>query len=181
MKRLSMFVALAGFLQCLMVVSAGCPACAQCLSADTYYPNDSTINSLILNAVVGFADCGDLSLHANGTSPTITIVSGANIGALEVYNSSTVNVDGGGFLDFFVYVAQHDSSTANIRGGYGWNSIVWYALDNSTLNVYGHDLTGWETWLGIPDQSVAEPSKTSRRRPPLARRSPPGQPRGSRR
>lgn len=109
---------------------------------DTFLPNDTTLDSgnpvfAPFSAIVGFANFDDLINGINPTSPTIRIVAGADVSALEVYNSSIVNMSGGivGSNDFLGKLSTHDTSTVNVSGG-----LIPFDLDvqgSSTVNFSG--------------------------------------------
>jgi hypothetical protein len=91
---------------------------------DLFLPNDTTLDATNpvappFSAIVGYASFDDLINGVNPTSPTISIVTGANVNALEVHNSSIINMSDGsvGSGDFLGKLLSDDTSTINIRGG----------------------------------------------------------------
>ena len=82
--------------------------------AQTYafFPNDAMINTQISSdiVVIGYDNLTDYNQHLNPTSPHITITTGANIGDLQVFNGSIVNITGGKLGQ---YADASDNSTLN--------------------------------------------------------------------
>ena len=102
----------------------------------TYFPDDTTINYGIgaNNAIVGYANYSNFSSRINGTSPTISLVSGGSIGySMLAFNNSTINVSNGAIINNGLGAS--DSSTVNVSGGSIGRSIS--AFNNSTLNISG--------------------------------------------
>jgi hypothetical protein len=108
------------------------------LAQALYYPNNATINSALVVSgepawvVVGYASNNDFLHGTNRTSPTVGIVSGANIDGLSACNRSTVNISGG-TVEYGAYA--NDTSTVNMSGGTVENGV--YAEDTSTVNISG--------------------------------------------
>jgi hypothetical protein len=75
----------------------------------TYFPNDATIDYTLGNV----AYVGKDRFNRN-TSPTVSIVSGADLSSAFVFNGSAVNMSAGGVRGALVAL---DSSTIGITGG----------------------------------------------------------------
>jgi hypothetical protein len=135
---------------------------------DTFLPKNTTLNKhnpvlAPFSAIVGFANFDDYINGVNPTSPTIRIVDGANVNALEVHNSSIIDMRGGsvGSNDFLGELLSEDTSTINISGG-----TVVFDLDvqgASTVNFSGgtvgadivtHDNTTVNMLGGIVDHDL---------------------------
>jgi hypothetical protein len=101
--------------------------------SQTYYPNDATVNSTINGSVVIGRDS---SLH--NSSPTFNFLTGGYLfnGALDAYNSSTVNMSGG-----LIYQGanMHDNSLLNFSGGVIEQGLS--AADNSVVHMTGGSVT----------------------------------------
>ena len=112
---------------------------------DTFLPKSTTLNKhnpvlAPFSAIVGYANFDDYINGNNPTSPTIRIVAGANVNALEVHNSSVIDMRGGsvGSNDFGGKLLAVDNSTINISGG-----LVVFDLDVqnfSTVNFIGGEI-----------------------------------------
>lgn len=101
---------------------------------DFFFPNDATINYVVPGtAFVGYADLTGLNTSTNGTSPTVSLVTGGDIQVnLGVTNSSIVNITGGSVGK---NLSIGDESTVNLSGGNIGGSIS--TFQNSTLNLSG--------------------------------------------
>ena len=98
-----------------------------------YYPINATINTNTGNdAIVGYANYNDYSNKTNGTSPTVSLVTGGAIVNLQAENNSTVNVSGGNILQSMF---AQNNSTVNFSGGSIGSYI--FASDTSVLKVTG--------------------------------------------
>ncbi len=120
----------------------------------TFLPNNATLDATNpvlapFSAIVGYANFDDYINGVNPTSPTIKIVPGASVNALEVHNSSIIKMTGGdvGSNDFLGLILSADTSTIDISGG----NVV-YNLDvqgSSTVNfsggTVGNDIVSHDT------------------------------------
>jgi hypothetical protein len=91
---------------------------------DLFLPNNTTLDATNpvappFTAIVGYASFDDLINGVNATSPTISIVTGADVNSLEVHNSSIINMSDGSVNSqfFFGELLSDDTSTINISGG----------------------------------------------------------------
>ena len=89
-----------------------------------FLPNTATLDATNPvaapgTAIVGYANFDDYINGFNPTSPTISIVTGADVNSLEVHNSSIINMSGGSVDSqiFFGRLLSDDNSTINISGG----------------------------------------------------------------
>lgn len=89
-----------------------------------FVPNDTTFDATNPlpppgTAVIGYANFDDYLNGVNATSPTIRIVTGADVNALETHNSSVITMSGGsvGSSDFLGKLLASDTSTINLSGG----------------------------------------------------------------
>ena len=106
-----------------------------------FFPNDTTFDASNVvpppgTVVTGYANFDDYINSANPTNPTIQIVTGADINALEVHNSSLINMSGGnvGNGSFGTRLLAEDTSTVNISGGHVFDLDVQGA---ATVNFRG--------------------------------------------
>ena len=107
-----------------------------------FLPNDITLdatNPIVppSPAITGYANFDDYINGVNRTSPTISIVTGADVWELQVNNSSIINMSGGsvGSGDFFGRLRPFDTSTVNISGG---TVVIDLDVQNaSTVNFSG--------------------------------------------
>ena len=135
----------------------GMQVAAQAQFTYTYYPTDTTINSIVDTdfATVGYAGGSyDDNFNANFTSPsspTIQVVTGANIlGEMDIFNTSIVDFTGGAAGA----VVPTNSSTLNITGG-----EIGFALnvDHSVINMSGglvDDLEGQGKQINVSGGTV---------------------------
>lgn len=88
---------------------------------DAFFPVDTTLdagNPVVDNAYVGYASFDDYLSQVNGTSPTLTMISGASIGFnMQIFNRSVLNVTGGVIGSTFGSMLAYDHSTVNMSGG----------------------------------------------------------------
>ena len=135
----------------LALLSMSSVAYAQ--SGYAFFPADTTITSTVTAnyAVVGYANYNDLSVRANGASPTINLLgSGYVSGNLDAYNSSAIHVVGGSASEIDAY----DSSTVDMSSGRIQYNL--YAHNNSVVTVRGGSI-GY--YLEAYDNSVVNFSK----------------------
>lgn len=135
---------------------------------NVFLPNDATLDatnpvSAPFSAIVGYANFDDYITGVNRTSPTIRIVTGASVNALEVYNSSIVNMSGGdvGSNDFLGRLLSTDTSTINLSGGnvvfdldVQSASTVNFSGGNVGNNIITHDNTLVNMSGGIVGQDI---------------------------
>ncbi len=90
-------------------------------------------------AFVGFASANDFSHNTNRVSPTVTLVSGGSVSnAIQIYNSSTLNMSGGmvgGPSASVNAIVGYDNSRVNLSGGSVIGRLSSYA--NSTTAISG--------------------------------------------
>jgi hypothetical protein len=104
----------------LAVLALGSLACVA--SADNLFlPNDATLDAsthVAGTVFVGYANLDDYVIGVNGTSPTITMLTGAGIeNNLETFNGSTLNMSGGDVGLVFGSLLAYHNTTTNMSGG----------------------------------------------------------------
>jgi hypothetical protein len=119
----------------LALASAACVASAQ----NAFFPSDATLdgsNPVFGDAYVGYANFEDFLASINGTSPTITMVTGASIdGNMQTFNGSTLNIFDGTIGASFGDLLGYNSSVVNMTGGSVNHDARFQA--SSTFNFMG--------------------------------------------
>jgi len=130
-----------GALLPLLCVTTGVLAGAA-RAQDAFFPNDATVDFTINGETyVGYANNADRIAGTNGTSPTVNVVNGADLGrSLSSYNSSVINMSGGILSSTSAaFLIAIDNSTINLSGGTVGTGTSGQAeaRNNSTLNITG--------------------------------------------